>query len=316
MGDSLARQYKECCAEQSARVLAPILSELERVDRNEVHALHEVKLAGNTPEMFDERAGAAEAAAVASLLCKRKDVELLDLSYNKVDDEGAESLSVMLRENSSLKELNLCGNQIGPGGCAALCAALSSEGGGGGGILFMDLSCNPLEDDGGRAVAEMLECNDTLQLLNLSDTELSMRALVSIVAALGSHKATLKSIALENARVRRHDDVAQHFAAALARNTTLLHLRMGKLSIDDSGLSTLVDYGLVRNETLTVLDLRCNGLTSACAPALERLLTHCLSLEELCLSNNRLGDGGAAAIAAGLHHNTNLSWLELCNNSE
>ena len=133
MGDSLAQQYKECCAEQSARVLAPILSELERVDRNEVHALHEVKLAGNTPEMFGERAGAVEAAAVASLLCKRKDVELLDLSYNKVDDEGAESLSVMLRENSSLKELNLCGNQIGPGGCAALCAALSSEGGGGGG---------------------------------------------------------------------------------------------------------------------------------------------------------------------------------------
>ena len=75
-----------------------------------------------------------------------------------------------------------------------------------------------------------------------------------------------------------------------------------------------MNYGLVRNETLTVLDLRCNRLTSACAPALERLLTHCPSLEELCLSNNNLGDDGAAAVAAGLQHNTNLSWLELSHN--
>ena len=91
-------------------------------------------------------------------------------------------------------------------------------------------------------------------------------------------------------------------------------MRLGKNMVGDSGLHTLVDYGLVRNDTLTVLDLRCNRLTGACADALTKLLACCPSLEELCLSHNKLGDEGAMAAAKGLERNETLTWLELSHN--
>lgn len=312
---AVSQQYASCCLAAKARELAPLVADLAALDSGEADSLPEVKLAGNTAETFGARAGAAEAQAVAVFLAKRDDTELLDLSYNTLDDAGAKALATLLEDNKSLKELNLCGNDIGPEGAGRLCDALATAQGGGAGVLFLDLSCNPLGDTGGAAVARMLESNSTLQLLNLSDTELGMQALVAIANALAGPNSALKSVALDNGRIRStQDEIAQHFARALACNDTLLHLRLGKLNIGDAGLGTLVDYGLTRNHALTVLDLRCNRLTSTCAPVLKRLLQSCPALEELCLANNRLGDEGAAAIAEGLESNDTLSWLELCCN--
>ena len=49
----------------------------------------------------------------------------LSLASNKLGDDGAEALSMGLKENKSLKTLNLRNNSIGPTGATALASAIT-----------------------------------------------------------------------------------------------------------------------------------------------------------------------------------------------
>jgi hypothetical protein len=73
----------------------------------------------------------------------------------------------------------------------------------------------------------------------------------------------------------------------------------------------LADYGLAKNSTLEVLDLKCNRLSSLSAQRLARLLQDHVSLRVLSIAHNRLSDDGAAVIAEALPYSRSLEELDL-----
>jgi hypothetical protein len=158
-------------------------------------------------------------------------------------------------------------------------------------LEVLNLAFNPLGEAGGQALAAMLEKNTTLRVLDLGNTDLGIKSLVRLASALAAHNRSLQYLSVESPLLTtvppaprsaagcvptRVDEALMcsaggggqvmeegtlHFARALAANDALRCLRFGKHGVRDAGVETLVAYGLVSNNTLTSLDLRCNALS-------------------------------------------------------
>ena len=81
-----------------------------------------------------------------------------------IDDKRAKVIADALRSNTSLKDLQLIGNQIGPAGAAALAETLQN---GLSSLNTFSLSCNPIGDEGVKAIAAGMCANTTTTRLDL-----------------------------------------------------------------------------------------------------------------------------------------------------
>mmetsp|Transcript_8580 Transcript_8580/g.14797 ORF Transcript_8580/g.14797 Transcript_8580/m.14797 type:complete len:406 (-) Transcript_8580:191-1408(-) len=312
--DNFEEAYGEKCRDFLCEPVKPVLDAIAAAKaRGEV--LKTIKLNGNSKDLFNNRVEYMQVFALAEALHDNKHVTHLDLSYNNIDDAGVSTLSRLLKFNQSLKELDLEGNNISPEGAKKLAETLSEDNGGGAGIEFLNLNFNPIAEEGGQAMAKMLRENDMLRVLNIANTDLGMKSLVTIATALNEANRTLISLNIENPQLSSQtEEGTLHFARMLAVNDVLQHVYFGKHVMRDFGCDTLVCYGLVNNEVLTTLDLRCNKLTEDSGATLARLLAENNTITSLNVASNALRDNGAAKIAAALPHNKKLTYLDLSFN--
>ena len=274
-------------AECTSRGCAPIAPLVDALDAH-VEALAEkagddvryIQLNGNSSRLFENRVTDAQAVALAHALRVESDAPVrdLDLSYNRIGDAGAAALAEACGANAHLESLNLRGNEIGPAGCAKIadvlaraprCAIVGTSeekekenaraGPAGTRLRFLDLAHNPLDNDGGAALAGALRANATLTHLDLERTDLGLRALSALCGAVNESNDTLEFLSLENPReFSVADEHAWPAARALGANAGLKTLKCGKWGLKHEGLETIVAYGLCENTTLETLDLRCN----------------------------------------------------------
>ena len=200
----------------------------------------------------------------------------------------------------------------------------------------------------------MLRVNKRLKRLVLSGTGLGMSAVCAISAALQDSNSTLEALDLSNALAFSCKDepatwfarcgvllggagTTQPAAAAVAaaasrpsraepslpsrppRSVLAIHpaltaLSLARCRLHDSGLETLVTYGVLRNGTLRYLDLSSSRLTEESGVHIARLLAANTTVATLKLSCNELHDNGAAAIAAALPQCSTLLELDLSFN--
>ena len=330
-------------AECTSRGCAPIAPLVDALDAH-VEALAEkagddvryIQLNGNSSRLFENRVTDAQAVALAHALRVESDAPVrdLDLSYNRIGDAGAAALAEACGANAHLESLNLRGNEIGPAGCAKIadvlaraprCAIVRTSeekekenaraGPAGTRLRFLDLAHNPLDNDGGAALAGALRANATLTHLDLERTDLGLRALSALCGAVNESNDTLEFLSLENPReFSVADEHAWPAARALGANAGLKTLKCGKWGLKHEGLETIVAYGLCENTTLETLDLRCNRVDELGGAHVARALRENKTLRRLNLEENKLGDAGAAAVAAALCETTSLLRLDLrCN---
>jgi len=114
---------------------------------------------------------------------------LLDLSNNKIGDDGACFLFKSLESQRVLATVNLCCNDIGPAGAKALVEYVEKnptcpE--------SIDISCNHIGDNGAFDIAEMLPSkSQNIQWLNLCNNSIGIKgteALISSLAEISSSK--------------------------------------------------------------------------------------------------------------------------------
>jgi len=240
----------------------------------------------------------------------------LDLSYNQLTDVGAQKLASFIPSSTArrLTSLSLRSNSIGPDGCFAICQAI---------VLCpslrrIDFSHNPLGQDGGTIVVDLLSSMPQLLELFLQDTEANIDVLVAIAEALRKPELQLSVCNIENPRIETlQEEHIVHLGQMLRENTHLREMYLGKVHMRDEGVRQLVSF-LLENKTLRVLDLRCNELGADGAKHLGQLLGSDCQLSRLNLSSNRIGEKcnvtGAAAIAQALLNNRMLRHLDLNNN--
>ena len=235
--------------------------------------------------------GPVETQHLAQALCVNTSV---DLSDNPLGDEGAKALAEMLggngaessgTVNTTLEHVDLGHCSIGPVGAQHLAQALCVNTS----VKTLKLSDNPLDDEGAKALAEMLGGNGA--------------------ESSGTVNNTLEHVHLS--RCRMGPVGAQHLAHALRLNTSVKTLKLFNNPLGDEGAKALAEMlggngaessGTVNNTLEHVHLSRCRM-----GPVGAQHLAHALrlntSVKTLKLFNNPLGDEGAKALAEMLGGN-------------
>ncbi|XP_062895448.1 LOW QUALITY PROTEIN: NACHT, LRR and PYD domains-containing protein 12-like [Mobula hypostoma] len=267
-----------------------------------LHKCQELGLGGN--ELGDSGVKTVS-AALRNPECKIQTLGLYDVGLT---DSGAEDLASALSTNPSLTELNLSGNKLGDSGVKLVSAALRNPE-----CKLQELWLDNvgLTDSGAEDLASALSTNPSLTMLDLSDNELGDSGVKLMSAALRNPECKIRKLRLD--RVGLTDSGAEDLASALSTNPSLTELRLSDNELGDSGVK-LVSAAL-RNPECKVqeLQLRNVGLTESGAEDLVSALSTKLSLTDLNLSGNKLGNSGAKLVSAALRTsecNIQKLWLQ------
>ena len=245
----------------------------------------------------------AAAAVIAAVLEANTTLTNLDLSRNRVGPAGAESLATALKTNTTLTNLDLSQNNVGPAGADSLATALKTNTT----LTNLDLSQNNVGPAGAESLATALKTNTTLTNLNLSRNNVGPAGAESLATALKTN-TNLTNLDLSQNNVGPAG--AESLATALKTNTTLTNLDLSQNNLGPTGAESLAT-ALKTNTTLTNLDLSYNNVGSAGAESLATALKTNTTLTNLHLSYNNVGPAGAESLATALKTNTTLTNLYL-----
>lgn len=196
--------------------------------------------------------GPLGAKALSIPLVTNTSVTNFDLEGNWLEAEGAVYLSEMLKENCYIAELSLANNCLGSQG------------------------------QGAAAIGEMLQCNSSLRVLNLSGNNFQ-------------------------------DKDARAFASAILENNQINQLDLSHNEFSD-GAGELLGHAIGENESLEVLDLSWNHFRGQSALALVEGIKVSSRLKQVNMSWNGLGDEGALAVGECLTINSILLQLDVSSN--
>ena len=202
----------------------------------------------------------------------------VNVHFNSIGAEGANSLAEALRVNTSLSSLNLHSNSIGDKGADSLAMALRINTS----LCSLDLSANSICAEGAKSLAQALIDNTSLSSFAFSYNRIGAEG-------------------------------ANSLAQALRVNASLSSLNLSCNSICAQGANSLAK-ALGVNTSLSSLDLSHNSIGNEGASALAQALTVNTSLSSLILKHNSIGDEGANSLAEALRGNTSLSFLVLSDN--
>lgn len=159
------------------------------------------------------------------------------------------------------------------------------------------------------SVAALMKTHPRLQEVRLVDTQLVGGSFRHFCQGLEKSK-TIQRLHLVNIELQEAD--AAEIAALISQDECCLdELVLSENELGDKGVATLIQRGVLQNQSLRVLDLRSNGITAEGALSLQGLLVSSQNIVSLQLGNNELGDYGVSALARGLQTRTPGSVLQV-----
>jgi len=259
---------------------------------------------------------------------KRNDGTLVRLRLNGagVSDAVAHTLAGALEKNLYAQHLMLHDNRVTDTGVEELCSALRWHPS----VHTVWLGGNPITDRGCIALANLAHINHNIKDLNLSNKKPGQ----SWSGEPNIYATNISMIGCEA------------LGRALMRSCQLISINLADQRVRDQGAQLL--FSSLRRSVLRTLNLKNNGLTDKCCVSLRDVLIYesasdgydhrnirggapykgpnsargpengytatGLHLEKLVLSENEIGDAGAANIAYALCYNKTLQALDLAYN--
>lgn len=249
--------------------------------------------------------------ALKLLLQQSTSITSLDLSRNSIDSEDLSHLVAGLKDNPTLKRLDLSLCELGPDANQSLAELLQLNT-----LAELALRQNDLADDSVSfsTLADALPPASALIRLDLSDNMISNQAMENLCSRLLGH-STLETLTLSNNLVG--SDEAWALATLLKHNTSLSSLTLNACAIDDVA-AELIFSALPSNERLRTLRLCGNKFTfpppGQGAPY-QQDIAACFAgnkgLKTLDLSSNEQLSTGCQTIADILRASTSLRTLHL-----
>ncbi|KAK7198068.1 Leucine Rich repeat/Leucine Rich Repeat [Novymonas esmeraldas] len=291
--------------------------------------------------------GPRGALIVGTALLKNTYVASLDLSHNALGDEGAMAVASMLRVNTQLQHLNLSHNGISDVGGIALASAFipnvsptGQPGQWNRTLLGIVLMGNQLGDDTLLAMGNAAACHRDLTRVDLSWNVVGRNGPKCLARAyqrnplcvyqLGANALGDEGTVYLCEALQRHggrsqttlnlyrNDVSSAGAEAVGRlvaNSTIVQdVSLAGNTIGFKGAQALqrqlTDAAVVAACTLRTLNLSDNWIGDDGAASVAAIIGADLpSLERLDVSDNRITDVGATAIATAALRNTHLLLL-------
>lgn len=260
--------------------------------------------------------GVNSAEALAAILSTNHRYSVLDLSGNRLRDEGARFIAQLIKKNRTLVHVDVASNDIGHVGGVFIARALLENNT----VVSLDIGAragvngNHIGTPGAEALGVVLKSNEVLSRLNVSSNGLGAAGVTFIANALSqNHSLTRLNLSSNNLG----SDGARILAAVL-EESQVTHWELPRNHLDDRGGAVFLD-ALVQavhngHDVVEYVDVEDNGLGVKSADAVGKLLSSSAVLVVLRLGDNSL-DGGVKTISAGLHENHCLTTLSLskCN---
>ncbi|CAI9612056.1 unnamed protein product [Staurois parvus] len=203
-------------------------------------------------------------------------IEELILYSNHLTDSSCPHLASGIRNNQTLRTLNLSKNNLEGPHFTDLMAALTTSR-----IEELQLPYNRLTDSSCPQLASGIRNNQTLRTLNMCGNNLEGPHFRDLMAALTTSR--IEELQLDNTHLT--DSSCPHLAS-----------------------------GIRNNQTLRILDLSWNNLKGPHFSDLMAALTTS-RIEKLQLYSNYLADSSCFHLASGIRNNQTLRILNLSNNS-
>ena len=238
--------------------------------------------------------GVLGAEAAAKMLAQTSSLSWLSLASTSVTPECATLLSKGLRQNLTLRLLDLSENQISDAGASnILTAAISAD------LRELNLGHNEISDRSAPHFIALLDSvRVSLEKLDLRGNKISNHASSAIAISLSMKNTSLSTLLLDS------NELGPLGATSLAKGLT-----MEETCTLDSGMK--VEIQLKYPRSLTTLKLSLNELKDEGASKLCAILTKNWTLTALDLSNNMITDAGARAVGKSILKNTSLVNLSL-----
>ncbi|KAJ9463170.1 RAN GTPase-activating protein 1 [Diplonema papillatum] len=255
------------------------------------------------------------------------------IRFNNVGKDGADSLSVVVSESSTLTHLDLRGNNLGSAGVERLLKAV----GGSTRLQVFGLGGNDIGPEGAAQVAAALVHNTSITNLQLwkcgfgplgashiADLIMKDRSTTSLDLwgnrfgttapgpSGGRWDRTASTTSLDLWGNRFGPEGAGAVGRALGQNGVLTRISLGENKLGDAG-AELLARGLARNRALTDLDVRSNQISPDGFHPLAAAVGSHGALRTLSLCNNPLGASGVSHIRSKMASCPSLTALDLWN---
>ena len=254
------------------------------------------------------------------------EVSTLSLTYHSITGVGVEYISrsllggIAATNDIKLMKLDLEGNEIKEDGLRNLQLHNSNVCP----LLHLNVSGNPLGEEGGMVIADSMKTNTTLEELVVNNCGFPLTAMIAIANGIGSQgsDSVLRALEINRPIVPQYapgEESLEHFSMLLGKIPPLSHLSFKYHTMLDSG-ARLFGQSLGKTDVMLSLNLECNKIGVAGAEALASYLIAQSragknTLEVLCLSYNVVSDQGAIALADAIVENKSLRCLTLKSNS-
>jgi len=172
----------------------------------------------------------------------------LDLTWERIGDEGLQALARVLPGNLFLQFLNLYNNEIGPEGAAALGTLLQENSTA---LLELHLGRNRVDGTGTASLATASQNNDTLLVLSLDDNMIGDEGTLALAECLLSNTILLR-LGLRNNKIGNAGAMA--LARSLRGDTKLQKLNLDANLFRDRGTMEFAN-ALMKNRALRKLKI-------------------------------------------------------------
>uniref|UniRef100_H3ADL4 Uncharacterized protein n=1 Tax=Latimeria chalumnae TaxID=7897 RepID=H3ADL4_LATCH len=215
-----------------------------------------------------------------SLICKADNdqIQILRLKSCSLTSGCCEALCSFLKQNQSLRELDLSSNEIEDSGLSEICKADNNQ------LQKLSSSNCYLTSICCEALSSFLSRNQSLTELNLSNNPIK-DAGMSLICNVSNNQ--IQKLSLNSCRFT--SGCCEVLSSFMRRNRSLTDLNLSFNQIQDSGMSLICKAD---NDQIQNLSSNNCYLTSICCEALSSFLSRNQSLTELNLSTNPIRDAG------------------------
>ena len=170
----------------------------------------------------------------------------LDISNNTFDQAASEALADVFSHNSTLTELNVSRCGLTPQSCVSMFKALKHNSS----LKKLDIRQTTIDKTASEALADMLACNGTLTVMNVTHCGLTPQSCVSIFKAL-KHNSSLNKLIMGWGAIPLNiaDKASEALVDMLSCNHSLTELDISGCSWQPKTLARV----LLHNTTLTTV---------------------------------------------------------------
>ena len=241
-----------------------------------------------------------------ALKSKHSCLKTLIMTNNGITKSAADEIRSALLINNTLEFLNLSHNKLQSTGMVKIMDSLTEDNKT---LKVLDVECNDISDLAAVNIANTLESNTSLEQLNLSRNSLKTKGAVKILNALEINR-TLKTLSMRECDITYTEQAGGYISHALACNSGLENLLLCKNKLQTHGAIKIMQ-SLQRNSTLKVINLWDNNITDQAADKVAIALAVNTCLEELVLQKNQISNEGVKTILSGLKNNRSLKLLAI-----